>query len=101
MSPTYQSPHAATLLYRPEPVFWFACCELDDVRCQFLGDFLLVNLALDNRADFRGEDDCSLLASDQNTKYERVLQRISMCLFEVILRNTINSLGLRKIENSS
>ena len=54
MSPTYQNPHAATLLYRPEPVFWFACCELDDVRCQFLGDILLVNLALDNRADFRG-----------------------------------------------
>jgi hypothetical protein len=103
MSPTYQNPHAiaATLLYRPEPVFRFACCELDGVRCRFLGDILLVNLALDNRADFRGEDDCSLLASDQNTKYERVLQRISVCLFEVILRNTINLLGLRKIENSS
>ena len=71
------------------------------MRCQFLGYFLLVNLALDNRADFRGEDDGSLLASDQNTKYERVLQHISVCLFEVILRNTVNSLGLREIENSS
>ena len=55
MSPTYQNPHAATLLYRPESVFWFSCCELDNVRCQFLGDILLVNLALDNRADFRPE----------------------------------------------
>jgi hypothetical protein len=65
-----------------------------------LGDFLLVNPALNNHADFQGEDDCSLLASDQNTKYEWVLQRISVCLFELILLNTINSLGLRKIENS-
>ena len=102
MSLTYRSPHAATLLYRPESVFQFACCGLDDdVRCQLLGDFLLVNLALDNHADFRGGDDCSLLASDRNTKYEWVLQRISVCLFELILRNTINSLGLRIIENSS
>jgi hypothetical protein len=55
MSPTYQNPHAATLLYHPEPVFRFACCELDDVRCQFLGDILLVNLALDNRATSVGK----------------------------------------------
>ena len=91
--PTHWSPDAATLLlYRCESFMRFACGELDDLGCHILGDFLPVHLALGDRADFCGEDNIYLLTSNQDTKYIRMFQRISMRLLKVCLRNTVNSL---------
>ena len=61
---THRGPRSATLLDCRESVARRACGELDDLGCQFLRNLLLVNLALDNRADFRRENDGSFLAAN-------------------------------------